>query len=30
MLTGVDFPMPMILKITEPTVKPDSNTPSVF
>lgn len=30
MLTGVDFPMPMILKITEPNVKPDSNTPSVF
>jgi DNA helicase HerA-like ATPase len=30
MLTGVDFPMPMILKITEPYVKPDSNTPSVF
>lgn len=30
MLTGVDFPMPMILKITEPKVKPDSNTPSVF
>lgn len=30
MLTGVDFPMPMILKITEPSVKPDSNTPSVF
>lgn len=30
MLTGVDFPMPMILKITEPNIKPDSNTPSVF
>ena len=30
MLTGVDFPMPMILKITEPNVKPDSNTPNVF
>lgn len=30
MLTGVDFPMPMILKITEPKIKPDSNTPSVF
>ncbi len=30
MLTGVDFPMPMILKITEPSVKPDSNTPNVF
>lgn len=30
MLTGVDFPMPMILKITEPNIKPDSSTPSVF
>lgn len=30
MLTGVDFPMPMILKITRPTVEPDSNTPNVF
>lgn len=30
MLTGVDFPMPMILKITKPNVEPDSNTPSVF
>jgi hypothetical protein len=30
MLTGVDFPMPMILKIIKPNVEPDSNTPSVF
>lgn len=30
MLTGVDFPMPMILKIKKPLVSPDSGTPSVF
>jgi uncharacterized protein len=30
MLTGVDFPMPVILKIIEPNIKPDSSTPSVF
>lgn len=26
-LTGVDFPMPVSLKITEPDIKPDSRTP---
>jgi hypothetical protein len=30
MLTGVDFPMPMILKINRPLVPPDSGTPMVF
>lgn len=30
MLTGVDFPMPIILKIVEPETKPDSKTPNVF
>ncbi|MBE9461903.1 ATP-binding protein [Dyadobacter subterraneus] len=30
MLTGVDFPMPIILKIQQPAIKPDSGTPSVF
>lgn len=30
MLTGVDFPMPMILKIKAPLIPPDSGTPSVF
>ena len=30
MLTGVDFPMPIILKIIEPETKPDSKTPNVF
>ncbi len=30
MLTGVDFPMPVILKITPPKIKPDSETPDVF
>lgn len=30
LLTGVDFPMPFILKITEPKSKPDSNTPKAF
>ncbi|WP_206368203.1 ATP-binding protein [Sphingobacterium sp. B16(2022)] len=28
-LTGVDFPMPIILKIDEPNVKPDSRTPKI-
>jgi hypothetical protein len=28
-LTGVDFPMPIMLKIDEPTVKPDSGTPKL-
>lgn len=26
-LTGVDFPMPLLLKIDSPTNKPDSETP---
>ena len=30
MITGVDFPMPIILKINKPDVEPDSNTPAVF
>jgi len=30
MLTGVDFPMPIILKIKEPKTPPDSETPLVF
>lgn len=30
MLTGVDFPMPVILKINQPNVEPDSDTPPVF
>jgi hypothetical protein len=30
MLTGVDFPMPIILKIKAPNIKPDSETPNVF
>jgi len=30
LLTGVDFPMPFILKMNEPVAKPDSNTPRVF
>ncbi|MBB5637033.1 hypothetical protein HDE68_002946 [Pedobacter cryoconitis] len=30
MLTGVDFPMPIVLKIIEPEIKPDSVTPKVF
>jgi hypothetical protein len=30
MLTGVDFPMPMILKIRKPNIEPNSNTPNVF
>ncbi|MDV6169513.1 ATP-binding protein [Flavobacterium sp. DG1-102-2] len=30
LLTGVDFPMPMIIKVIEPNVKPDSETPKVF
>ena len=30
MVTGVDFPMPVILKIIEPITKPDSSTPAVF
>lgn len=30
MLTGVDFPMPMILKIKAPVTPPDSLTPNVF
>lgn len=30
MITGVDFPMPVILKINKPTIEPDSNTPPVF
>lgn len=28
-LTGVDFPMPIILKIDEPAIKPSSNTPKL-
>lgn len=30
MLTGVDFPMPIILKIIKPKIEPDSKTPNVF
>lgn len=30
MLTGVDFPMPIVLKIIEPIIKPNSVTPKVF
>jgi hypothetical protein len=30
LLAGVDFPMPMILKIIEPDIKPDSATPKVL
>jgi len=30
MLTGVDFPMPIVLKIMEPEIKPKSVTPRVF
>lgn len=30
MLTGVDFPMPIILKIKKPSTPPDSTTPNVF
>lgn len=30
MLTGVDFPMPIILKIKKPLTPPDSETPNVF
>lgn len=30
MLTGVDFPMPVILKVQPPTIKPDSDTPPIF
>ncbi|GGE58665.1 hypothetical protein EV200_103403 [Pedobacter psychrotolerans] len=30
MLTGVDFPMPIVLKIREPEIKPNSITPQVF
>ncbi len=30
MLTGVDFPMPIILKINQPKDKPDSETPNIF
>jgi len=30
LLTGVDFPMPMVLKILEPRIKPNSVTPKVF
>jgi hypothetical protein len=30
MLTGVDFPMPIVLKIREPEIKPNSITPRVF
>lgn len=30
MLTGVDFPMPIILKIIKPSTEPDSQTPNVF
>lgn len=29
-LTGVDFPMPIILKIKKPLIPPDSETPNVF
>ncbi|MDP2688291.1 MAG: ATP-binding protein [Aequorivita sp.] len=28
-LTGVDFPMPIILKFDEPNIKPDSSTPKL-
>jgi DNA helicase HerA-like ATPase len=27
LLVGVDFPMPLLIKINEPTIKPKSNTP---
>ncbi|QEE49159.1 ATP-binding protein [Flavobacterium alkalisoli] len=30
LLTGVDFPMPMIIKVIAPNVKPDSETPIVL
>jgi DNA helicase HerA-like ATPase len=30
MITGVDFPMPIILKIIKPTIEPDSITPPVL
>ena len=30
LLTGVDFPMPFILRIIEPKSKPDSRTPKAF
>lgn len=30
MLTGVDFPMPIVLKIRKPDIEPDSDTPPVF
>jgi DNA helicase HerA-like ATPase len=30
MITGVDFPMPIILKIIKPQTPPDSGTPNVF
>ena len=29
LLVGVDFPMPLLLKIDEPTVKPNSKTPKL-
>ena len=29
-LTGVDFPMPIIMKFDEPNIKPDSSTPKLF
>lgn len=29
-LTGVDFPMPIIMKFDEPFCKPDSKTPNIF
>lgn len=29
-LTGVDFPMPIIMKFNEPECKPNSGTPSIF
>ena len=29
-LTGVDFPMPIIMKFHEPSCKPDSKTPNIF
>lgn len=29
LLIGVDFPMPLILKIDKPKIKPDSNTPKL-
>jgi hypothetical protein len=29
-LTGVDFPMPIIMKFDEPNIKPDSSTPKLY